>query len=80
MESDDYITEHHRHILAFEALRASPDSQFEVFPCLVNGEPATAICVVHVDENSGWFAPIFVSITPEMNISGLEGAAPGDVS
>ena len=68
------ITADHR--AAFEALVSGDYANFALFSCFVNGEPAAAICAVHRDGDGYVIAPLFVSVTPSLELTDHDGRAP----
>jgi hypothetical protein len=68
------ITTEHRE--AFEALRDDAYSNFALFSCFVNGEPAAAIVALTQQGQEYTIAPLFVSVTPGMALRDHEGVAP----
>ena len=69
------ITQEHRQV--FNALTSGEYSNFALFSCFVNGEPASAIVSVNkpgADEYQ--ITPIFVSVTPGMRLIDHEGMQP----
>jgi hypothetical protein len=65
------------HVLALEAFRAG-QGEFGLFSCFVNGEPAAAFCYADTDPETGLsrLQPLFVSVTPNMDLRDHEGVAP----
>jgi hypothetical protein len=61
------ITEAHR--LSFNALCSGEYENFALLSCVVNGEPASAIVVVHEDGAGYRIEPLFVSVTEGMTIT-----------
>ena len=51
------------HKAAFEALSSGDYSNFALFSCFHNGEPAAAIVAVHQDGEEYSITPLFVSVT-----------------
>ena len=68
------ITADHR--AAFEALTSRDTANFALFSCFVNGEPAAAICAVHRDGDGYAIMPLFVSLTPSIELTDHDGRAP----
>jgi len=68
------ITATHRE--AFEALRDGWYSNFALFSCFVNGEPAAAIVAINRAGDEYRIAPLFVSVTPSMTLTDHEGRLP----
>lgn len=69
------ITAKHRD--AFAALTSGDYSNFALFSCFANGEPAAAIVAVHEDGDAILITPLFVSVTPGMALSDHDGIALG---
>jgi len=63
-------------LAAFEALVSGHYSNFALVSCFVNGEPAAAICAVHRDGDGYAIAPLFVSVTPSLELTDHDGRAP----
>lgn len=65
------------HVEAFNALTSGKYSNFALFSCFVNGEPASAIVSITPD-GAGDFviAPLFVSVTPGMDLTDHDGVQP----
>jgi hypothetical protein len=61
------------HCAAFEALTSGDYSNFALFSCFVNGEPAAAIVAVNRDGDGYTVTPLFVSITPSLTLSDHDG-------
>ena len=53
---------------AFDALRSTEFTNFALFSCFVNGEPAAAIVAVNEKGEEYDITPLFVSVTPGMSI------------
>ena len=70
------ITDRHRE--AFEALTSGESGNFALFSCFVDGEPAAAIVVIRKDGEDYVVTPLFVSITPSMDLTDHDGTRPGD--
>ncbi|OBW63511.1 MAG: hypothetical protein A9183_07260 [Dehalococcoides mccartyi] len=69
------ITQEHQQV--FSALTSGEYSNFALFSCFVNGEPASAIVAINkpgADEYQ--ITPLFVSVTPGMQLIDHEGAKP----
>jgi hypothetical protein len=49
------------------------DKNVALCSCTINGEPATAICVVEKVKNGGNIIPLFVSLTPGMTLVDIDG-------
>jgi hypothetical protein len=64
------------HREAFEALRDDAQSNFALFSCCVNGEPAAAIVDLTQEGEEYTIAPLFVSVTPGMALRDHDGVAP----
>jgi hypothetical protein len=64
------------HRAAFEALTSGLYTNFALFSCFVNGEPAAAITAVHKDGDCVTITPLFVSLTGSMRLTDHEGAEP----
>ena len=65
------ITADHR--ATFEALTSGDFTNFALFSCFVNGEPAAAIVAVNRDGDSYAITPLFVSITPSITLTDHDG-------
>jgi hypothetical protein len=68
------ITQAHREV--FEALRDGAVSNFALFSCFVNGEPAAAIVAVNWDGEDYALTPLFVSVTDAMHVTDHDGRTP----
>jgi hypothetical protein len=69
------ITEEHREV--FKALTSGEFTNFALFSCFVNGEPASAIVAVTKDDGDEYHInPLFVSVTPGMKLIDHEGVGP----
>lgn len=68
-----HITDRHRHV--FEALASGDFSNFALFSCFVDGEPAVAIVTVNEDGSDYVIQPHFVSITDKMVVTDHDGVA-----
>lgn len=68
------ITDEHR--AAFDSLSSGQFSNFALFSCFVDGQPATAIVAVNQDGDEVLIEPLFVSITPAMALTDHDGRAP----
>ena len=68
------ITETHRK--AFEALASGEYSNFALFSCFVNGEPASAIVAVDWKGDEFLIEPLFVSVTDQMILTDHQGREP----
>jgi hypothetical protein len=70
--NDSFITP--GHVRAFQAVISGLFDNITLWSCRINGEPGVAIVMVdHVGEGSIAVAPLFVAITPDMEIT-FEGA------
>jgi hypothetical protein len=65
------ITNQHRE--AFEALVSGRYSNFALFSCFVDGEPAAAIVAVNRDGAEYTLSPLFVSVTDAMTVTDHDG-------
>lgn len=70
-----HITEHH--ISAFKALTSGQYTNFALFSCHVNGQPAAAIVAVTEDGEEFTVMPLFVSVTDDMILSDHDGVLAG---
>jgi hypothetical protein len=61
---------------AFEALRDGAVSNFALFSCFVNGEPAAAIVAVNSDGVDYVLTPLFVSVTDAMRLTDHDDRTP----
>ena len=68
------ITAEHR--AAFEALTSGRFNNFALFSCFVNGEPAAAIVSVNRDGDEYTITPLFVSVTPALQMTDHDGHLP----
>lgn len=68
------ITAAHRE--AFEALTSGRYDNFALFSCFVGGEPAAAIVAVTRNGEDYTITPLFVSVTPSMQLCDHDGAPP----
>jgi hypothetical protein len=66
------------HIAAFEALVSGDYRNFALFSCFVNGEPAAAIVAVNEDGGNYAITPLFVSVTPALQVTDHDGHVPGE--
>ncbi len=58
------------HVRAFHAITSQLYDNITLWSCRINGEPGVAIVLVdHVGENKLAVMPLFVAITPKMEIS-----------
>jgi hypothetical protein len=61
------ITQEHRQV--FNALTSGEYSNFALFSCFVNGEPASAIVAINKPGGDEYqITPLFVSVTPGMRL------------
>jgi hypothetical protein len=65
------ITAEHKAI--FEALTSGDYRNFALFSCFVNGEPAAAIVAVNPDGDGYAITPLFVSVTPSLELTDHDG-------
>lgn len=65
------ITAEHR--AAFEALTSDGFSNFALFSCFVNGEPAAAIVAINRDGEEYIISPLFVSVTASLQLTDHDG-------
>jgi hypothetical protein len=70
------ITADHR--AAFEALVSGDYANFALFSCYANGEPAAAIVAVNKDGDDFAITPLFVSITPSLELTDHDGKPAGE--
>ncbi len=68
------ITADHR--AAFDTLVSGDYANFALFSCFVNGEPAAAICAVNKDGDAYAITPLFVSVTPSLELTDHDGRVP----
>lgn len=68
-----------RHREAFDALTSGQYSNFALFSCFVNGEPAAAIIAVDDRGEQVNLLPLFVSVTPGMMLADHDGVQPADL-
>jgi hypothetical protein len=69
---DSFITP--GHVRAFQAVKSRLSDNITLWSCRINDEPGVAIVMVdHVGEDSVAVMPLFVGITPGMDIT-FEGA------
>ena len=68
------ITDRHRE--AFEALTSGGHDNFALFSCFVGGEPASAIVAVNREGEDYVITPLFVSVTPGMELADHDGKRP----
>ena len=61
------------HSAAFEALVSGDYTNFALFSCFVNGEPATAIVTVNRNGDGYAITPLFVSVTPSLTLTDHDG-------
>lgn len=62
-----------KHVDAFNALISGEFSNFALFSCFVNGEPAAAIVAVNFDGETYDLHPLFVSVTEKMKLTDHDG-------
>jgi hypothetical protein len=72
MKATTNIRKHHK--AAFAALTSGKDQNFALFSCFVNGEPAAAIVAINEEGGEYRVSPLFVSVTPGMELTDHEGA------
>ena len=65
------------HCEAFDALRSGEFSNFALFSCFVNGEPASAIVSINRDGENYAISPLFVSVTDGMRLEDHDGVSAG---
>jgi hypothetical protein len=66
------------HVRAFQAITSRLYDNITLWSCRINGEPGVAIVMVdHAGENSIAVMPLFVAITPGMEIAFEGGRAVG---
>lgn len=65
------ITAEHR--ATFEALTSGKYDNFALFSCFANGEPAVAIVAINRDGDNYDITPLFVALTPGMNLTDHDG-------
>ena len=65
------ITKEHREL--WEALRNPEYTNFGLFSCFVDDEPAVAIVAVNESDEEYNITPLFVSVTPKMSIRNHDG-------
>tara|TARA_R100000935_G_scaffold58898_1_gene99270 strand:- start:87 stop:317 length:231 start_codon:yes stop_codon:yes gene_type:complete len=73
-----HITQNH--VSAFEALTSGEYTNFALFSCHVNGQPAAAIVAVTPDGDEFQITPLFVSVTDDMILSDHDGILAGGAS
>ncbi len=61
----------------FEALKSGDYSNFALFSCFVNNEPASAIVSINRDGEDYLVKPLFVSVTESMELTDHNGMLPG---
>ena len=61
---------------AFEALTSGEYSNFALFSCFVDGEPAVAIGAVNRSGEEYTISPLFVSVTDHMILTDHDGRKP----
>ncbi len=69
------ITPCHRN--TFNALTSGKYTNFALFSCFVDGEPAAAIVAINADGEVYNVQPLFVSVTEKMILTDHEGKTPG---
>lgn len=69
-----------QHVSAFEALTSGEYRNFALFSCRVNGEPAAAIVAVNEADGEFQITPLFVSVTPDMELTDHDGVTAGGLS
>lgn len=72
------ITKDHKEQLDF--IREARGRQVCLFSCFVNGEAASAICMVRQSGDDVDIMPMFVSVTPAMKITDHSGVEPGPLA
>ena len=70
------ITPEHR--AAFEALVSGEYRNLALFSCFVNGEPAAAIVAINQDGGDYAITPLFVSVTPSLQLTDHDGQPASD--
>lgn len=66
----DRIREH------FDAITSGEYNNIALVSCFINGEPGAAICTVNTGDGEGYvITPLFVSVTPGMQIINHDGEA-----
>jgi hypothetical protein len=66
------------HVRAFQAVTTQLYGEVTLASCLINGNPGVAIILMeHVGEGKVGIMPLFVAITPEMDIA-FEGECGGE--
>jgi hypothetical protein len=61
------------HMETFNALTSGECTNFALFSCFVDGEPAAAIVAVNFDGEAYDVQPLFVSVTATMTVTDHEG-------
>jgi hypothetical protein len=62
----------------FEALTSGDYRNFALFSCFVNGEPAAAIVAINEDGDNYNITPLFVSVTPSLELTDHDGRTPAE--
>jgi hypothetical protein len=70
------ITDDHQR--AFRALTSGEHGNFALFSCFLNGEPASTIVAVVPAGESFDIVPLFVSVTPSMDLTDHDGRTPSE--
>ena len=61
----------------FKALTSGEYENFALYSCFVNEEPTAAICAVnHTNEGGFAITPLFVAVTPGMELVDHDGRTP----
>jgi hypothetical protein len=71
---------HPEHISAFEALTSGEHSNFALFSCFIDGQPAAAIVAITPPAREGddyQISPLFVSVTDDMVLTDHAGVHAG---
>ena len=74
MSTHTNITPAHRE--AFEAMTSGAYSNFALFSCCVNGDPAAAIVAIQQEDAEYLITPLFVSVTEAMCLTDHDGVHP----
>ena len=74
MSTHTNITMAHRE--AFEAMTSGVYSNFALFSCFVNGDPAAAIVAICQEDAEYLITPLFVSVTQAMCLTDHDGVHP----
>jgi hypothetical protein len=69
------ITEDHKNWLDYIQHSTPSDRTIALFSCFVNGEPTAAICVVSYDGTNYNIMPLFVAVTPGMDLRDHDNTA-----